>query len=157
MPPRRKSRRTAQAEADAEGDNASQGTDRHSPPVSSGPLPSITISLGPTLHDLDLPVLASLLPDKALETPSPEVIIECYKMILSLHEEVESRSREVEELQAEAEKKDVELDQALQDRETALKELESSVEDTQKELQETKAEKDKLGMILILHGYYIGH
>lgn len=144
MPPRRKSRRTAQAEADADGDNASQGTDRHSPPVSAGPVPSFTISLGPFLQDVDLPALSSLLPDRALQTPSPELIIECYKMILNLQEQVDARGREAEELQAEADRKDIELDQALQDRETAIKELESTVEDTQKELQRTKEEKDKL-------------
>lgn len=151
MPPRRKSKRTTQTDGDADGDNASQGDDHHSPPTSSGPAASNTISLGPAILDVDLPALASLLPGKALEKPSAEVIIQCYKMILTLHEEAETRSREVEDLQAEVEKKDVELDQALQDRETAIKELESTVEVTQKELQETKEEKEKLGLPFIPH------
>lgn len=134
MPPRRKSKKAL--DTDAEADNAS---------VRSTPPPSAAFTIGPLLNDVDLNTLAGFFPEATLETPSPVLIVQCYKLILNLADQLNERTRDVEELQAEAERKDIELDQALQDKENAIADLEVAVEPVQKELGVVKAEKEELG------------
>ncbi|TDL22268.1 hypothetical protein BD410DRAFT_789007 [Rickenella mellea] len=138
---RRKSKRVAQptvSEAEVDGDAASSGG-RPSP----GPGPS-KFSLGSLPSDVSFTALSELLPDVSFESPSPETIIHCYKLVLEQHEQISNFQRDLEDLRAEAERKDVELDQALQDRESAVREMEGAVETAQNELKLAKLEKDEI-------------
>ncbi|KAI5123451.1 hypothetical protein M0805_008822 [Coniferiporia weirii] len=141
MPPRRKSKRTAPpVEPDVDADNASQCTTRSTPPPHS----TASFTVGPLLSDVDIGVLSNFFPDASFETPTPELIVQCYKLILNQGERLDVSAREIEEMRAEEERKDVEFDQALQDRENAVKELETSVDSVQNELNLAKAERDEL-------------
>ncbi|KAF8887179.1 hypothetical protein BD779DRAFT_1672932 [Infundibulicybe gibba] len=95
-------------------------------------------------EDIDTDVLSSLLPEANFTSPTPEVILGLYKLILGQVADLDASQRDLDESRAEAEKKDVELDQALQDRETLAKEMESSLEAVQEDLRQVKQERDQL-------------
>ncbi|KAF9452906.1 hypothetical protein P691DRAFT_659626 [Macrolepiota fuliginosa MF-IS2] len=97
-------------------------------------------------EDIDLATLSNLLPDTSITSPSPDAIVELYRLLLGQHSELENTQQELENVRAEVEKKDVELDQALQDRETGIKEMESQVETAQDELKKVKVERDDLAL-----------
>lgn len=144
MPPRRKTKKAAAADTDAEAEAASQGTSP--PPHDPGPSSqqsSFSISALP--EDVDIHLLAEILPGVSFEAPSPEAIVNCYKLLLAQREQLDASSRDVEDLRALAEKKDVELDQALQDRESAVRDLETTVETVQSELNVIRKERDGFG------------
>lgn len=140
---RRKSKKAPPAEAEVEADEASQSTGRQSPP------PPPKFSLGPLPDDVRFTALATIIPNVSFESPSPETILTCYKLLIAQNEQIEANQRDLEELRAEGEKRDVELDQALQDRETAVRDLETSVESAQSELMQAKKEKDELGNLIV--------
>lgn len=146
MPPRtaptsrRKTRKAATAEVEAEAEDASQ--DIGTPPP-HGILP---FTIGPLLSDVDIRSLSEYFPDASLESPSPELVIACYKVIIEQKEKLNEYAEDVEILKAEADRKDVELDQALQDRERVSRELEEAVSSVQGELKALKEEKTQLGM-----------
>ena len=96
--------------------------------------------------DLDIESLQNILPDSLLTSPTPESIIQLYRILLAQVAEAGSAQRVLEEARAEGERKDVELDQALQDKETLSKDFEGSLELLQSELKEVKHERDQLGI-----------
>lgn len=133
-----KTRRKAKAAAvDQDMEAASQADEEHAP----NGLSNIEIP-----DDLDIESLQSILPDTSLTSPTPESIVQLYRVLLAQVEEADSAQRELEEARAEGERKDVELDQALQDKESQSKDYEASLESLQSELKEVKHERDQLGM-----------
>lgn len=132
MPPRRRSKKNA----DADADNASA---RSTPP------PSGSFTIGPLLQDIDIAALSNFFPDAHLESPSAVLVVQCYKLILNQAQQLDEKERNIEALEAEAERKEIELDQALQDRENLLSELDVNVKDVQDELAKVKAEKEEIG------------
>ncbi|KAA1479560.1 hypothetical protein DENSPDRAFT_789343, partial [Dentipellis sp. KUC8613] len=82
--------------------------------------------------------LLSLFPDASLETPSPDVILSLYRLVVSQATDIDTTTRDLEEVRAEIEKKDVELDQALQDKEASSKDVETELESLQKDLKMVK-------------------
>ncbi|KAL5482794.1 MLP1_9 [Sanghuangporus weigelae] len=131
MPPRRRSKKNPEADAD----NASA---RSTPP------PTGSFTIGPLLQDIDLQALSNLFPDAHLETPSAVLVVQCYRLILNQAQQLDEKERIIEAQEAEAERKEIELDQALQDRENLLAELDVNVKDVQNELTKVKAEKEEI-------------
>ena len=151
MPPRsaaptsrRKTRKAAAAETDAEPENALQETGT---PPPQGILP---FTIGPLLSDIDVHSLSEYFPDASLEAPTPELIIACYKVIMEQKDKLADYVEEIDNLKADADRKDVELDQALQDRERVSKELEDAVVGMQTELKSATEEKEQIGNYLSL-------
>jgi nucleoprotein TPR len=130
MKTRRKSRVTAQFEADADG---SQAADEN---VLNMHMP----------EDLDIESLQNILPDISIMAPSSDAIVLLYRFVLAQAEEVDVTQMELEEARAHAEKKEIELDQALQDRESQTKDLEAYLDTVQSELKAVKQERDQLGV-----------
>lgn len=134
MPPRRKVRKGTQADTDAEGEDERPQS----------------ISAGAASNDTDFTILTELLPDVALENPTPEAISAYFRLILTQHEQLSAALRQSEELNALVERKDVELDQALQDREASVRELEISLEEAQDELKKARQEKEEAGIFIFM-------
>ncbi|OBZ68761.1 Nucleoprotein TPR [Grifola frondosa] len=134
MKTRRKSKAAAAAAAAAEQESPTRDP-------SLAPSASFTI---PLPDDLDLEVLSNLIPAINPISPSPDMILSLYKLIIAQASETDATQRDLEEARAEIERKDVELDQSLQDRETATAELETTLEKVQKELTQVKQEKEEL-------------
>ena len=132
MPPRRKSKKTA----DADADNASA---RSTPP------PGSTVSVGSLLGDIDMRTLSGFFPDVSLETPSAAVIVQCYRLILTQAAQLDEKEKTIEEMEADVDRKEIELDQALQDKENLLMELDTNVKAVQDQLDVVKAEKEEIG------------
>lgn len=132
MKTRRKSKAAAAAAADAE---------EHSSPAHDEPH-SFTVSIP---DDIDQDALSNLLPDTTLATPSQDLIISLYRLLLSQAADVDATQRDLDEARGESERKDVELDQALQDKESVSKDLEATIEALHEELKQVKHERDQLG------------
>lgn len=103
------------------------------------------IHLGPIPEDISFAALAEIIPDASFESPTPDTIVRCYKLILEQHEQIEARARHIEEIEAANERRAVEYDQNLQDHESSVMELEKAVEMAQNESQQAKKERDELG------------
>ncbi|KAL5524681.1 MLP1_8 [Sanghuangporus sanghuang] len=131
MPPRRRSKKNPEADAD----NASA---RSTPP------PTGSFTIGPLLQDIDLQALSNFFPDAHLEAPSAVLVVQCYRLILNQAQQLDEKERIIEAQEAEAERKEIELDQALQDRENLLVELDVNVKDVRDELTKVKAEKEEI-------------
>ncbi|KAL6308319.1 hypothetical protein BKA93DRAFT_560042 [Sparassis latifolia] len=137
-----KTRRKSKAAAAAAAAAASTRENSPAPAEATTSQPtSITVVIP---DDLDTDVLANLLPDISLTSPSPDSIVALYRWIVTQLSENQSVQRELEETRAEFERKEIELDQALQDRESTTAELEATLEGVQKELAQVKQEKEEL-------------
>ncbi|KAI0826824.1 hypothetical protein BC628DRAFT_1319381 [Trametes gibbosa] len=137
MKTRRKSKAAAAAAAVEPTQGAATRDNSPAPPT------NLTVNIP---EDVDLDVLANLLPDVNFAAPTPETLVLLYRTLLAHASESDSAQRELEDARADIQRKDVELDQALQDRETATSELESTVETVQKELSQVKEERNALGV-----------
>ncbi|KAJ3826801.1 hypothetical protein EV361DRAFT_893712 [Lentinula raphanica] len=98
----------------------------------------------PVPEDFDIDAFTSIVPDFDIHSPTPDSLLNLYRLILEQSGVIDASQRDLDELRAEAEKKDVELDQALQDNEQSSKDLEQQVERLQEELTQVKQERDQL-------------
>ncbi|KAG6891509.1 hypothetical protein C0992_005042 [Termitomyces sp. T32_za158] len=101
-------------------------------------------------EDVDLEALSELLPDTNITSPTSDIIISVYRLLIAQALEGRSIALELDEARAEIDKKEVELDQALQDKETASRDFEEALEGVQNELKEVRQERDQLGSITTL-------
>ena len=113
--------------------------DQETDPTQNNSLSNIEIP-----DDLDIESLQNILPDTSLSSPTPESILQLYRVLLAQVVEADSAQRALEEARAEGERKEVELDQALQDKESLSKDFDASLESLQSELKEVKHERDQL-------------
>ena len=113
--------------------------DQETDPTQNNSLSNIEIP-----DDLDIESLQNILPDTSLTSPTPESILQLYRVLLAQVVEADSAQRALEEARAEGERKEVELDQALQDKESLSKDFDASLESLQSELKEVKHERDQL-------------
>jgi nucleoprotein TPR len=137
-----KTRRQSKAAAAA----ASETPTREASPVPPQPPTQWTVNIP---EDIDFDLLADLLPEEQLESPTPDTILSLYRLVVAQASAVDANQKEMEEARAEAQRKEVELDQALQDREAASKEVESVSETFQHQLQQLEKEKQEIGMLLL--------
>ncbi|KAJ3731245.1 hypothetical protein DFJ43DRAFT_435652 [Lentinula guzmanii] len=98
----------------------------------------------PVPEDFDIEAFTSIVPDFDIHSPTPDSLVNLYRLILEQSGAIDATQRDVDELRAEAERKDVELDQALQDREQSSKDAEQQIERLQEELTQVKQERDQL-------------
>lgn len=105
--------------------------------------------LVPIPSDISVDQLKQFLPEDAqLDSPTPEVIIQIYRLILDLHERSEVSATELDEFRADAQRKEVEMEQTLVDIQNEAATAKNEVEKVRKELMGVSAEKDSFGMIL---------
>ncbi|OSX59644.1 hypothetical protein POSPLADRAFT_1149535 [Postia placenta MAD-698-R-SB12] len=149
MKTRRKSKAAAAAAVEAA---TAASTRENSPAPAPAPLaPGAPISVA-IPEDVDADILSNLLPDVDLSSPSSDVILSLYRLVVAQATESDATQRELEEARADIERKDVELDQALQDRDYAASELESTLDSVRKELEQVKQEKEELGTSCAIAG-----
>ncbi|EED81916.1 predicted protein [Postia placenta Mad-698-R] len=149
MKTRRKSKAAAAAAVEAA---TAASTRENSPAPAPAPLaPGASISVA-IPEDVDADILSNLLPDVDLSSPSSDVILSLYRLVVAQATESDATQRELEEARADIERKDVELDQALQDRDYAASELESTLDSVRKELEQVKQEKEELGTSCAIAG-----
>ncbi len=154
MPPRRKTRKAAQAEAQAEAEEA-ENTSQQGDTMSPGPSATSKLFLGTLPDDVDFAALTSILPDISLETVSAENVIACFRVLLTQLDQSDAKDKEIDELKAQAERAEVEYDQALQDRESSIKDLETSNETLQSELGRVQKENGELGASCVFNIFFL--
>ena len=130
MPPRRRSKKTADA------DNASA---RSTPP------PPGSLAIGPLLEDVDTEALLQFFPEATFDAPSPALVVQCYQLILEQAKQLDEKESNIEKLEAEVERKEVELEQEAQDKENLLEELDTASGDVREKLKKCEAEKEEIG------------
>ena len=137
----KRTRKQKAAAAAAEAEAAIQESSQAGPSAPAEGPTALTVDIP---EDLDFDYLSSLIPDTRLDSPTPESILQLYRLVVNQAVEADAAQRELEDTKAEVGRKDVELDQALQDRENATKDLEATLDEVQKELEQVKQEKEEI-------------
>lgn len=83
--------------------------------------------------------------DASLEDPSPEMIVELYRIILQLNEKAEDSTAQVDELRAEAQKREIEMEQAAADQQGESNRLSEDLRRVSAEVTALRTEKVELG------------
>ncbi|KAG8871481.1 hypothetical protein FRB98_000746 [Tulasnella sp. 332] len=134
---RRSSRLTghSQNEATASGENSSSMVDVE-------PASPFAISLPP---DVSEEQLYALLPESmSLEQPSPESIVQLYRLVIELKEQSDTAAADMDDARAEAQRKEVELDQALMDHQNETIRISASLEQVSSQVNGLKLENAQL-------------
>lgn len=135
MSTRRRSSRLKTAEPDA--DSASQAAE-------------LLVNLP---SDISVDHIKQFLPeDASLESPTPDVIIQLYRLILDFSERAEASATELDEVRADAQRKEVEMEQTVVDVQNEAAKAKTDVERLSGELRSLAADKDALGMSF--HPFY---
>lgn len=100
--------------------------------------------------DISVDDLRQFLPeDASLESPTPDVIIQLYRLILDLHERAEASTTELDEFRADAQRKEVEMEQTVVDIQDEAARAKNDVVRLSGELQSLAADKDALGTFFV--------
>ncbi|KAG8914820.1 hypothetical protein FRC01_003900, partial [Tulasnella sp. 417] len=127
MSTRRRSSRLKTAEPDA--DSASQAAE-------------LLVNLP---SDISVDHIKQFLPeDASLESPTPDVIIQLYRLILDFSERAEAAATELDEFRADAQRKEVEMEQTVVDVQSEAARAKTDVERLSGELRSLAADKDAI-------------